>query len=360
MNKSIKFDIIFNLIIAITLSVVATFAIFFTYVLTLYYANYSLYNKFISKYNTNNNFAILFVLLIFVIFITIMMVIFIKRMDKITEYIKAFSRNVNLVSSGNLDINIPIQSQNELGILAKDINKMSESIKEFIEKERKWEKHKNNLITNVSHDLRTPLTSIIGFLNIIKSKKYNNEEEFEHYSEIAYLKATELKVLIDELFEFTRISNGDLKLNKKSVNVLELIEQVVSGFIPSFEENQMEYRVKTEDRKILVEADPILLARAFGNIISNSIKYGKEGKFVEVEVEKSDDRVKIDFINFGEKIDDKDINNLFDRMFRVEKKSTEIEGNGLGLSICKTIIDKHNGTISVSSTNERTIFSIIL
>ncbi|MGG7162815.1 sensor histidine kinase [Clostridium ihumii] len=360
MSKSIKFDIIFNLIISVIVSFVGTFSLLFIGILIMQYADVSLYNKFISEYNSNNKFMVSFVFLLFSIFVINMIAIFIKRMDKITDYINDLSRNVKLVSSGNLEINIPIKSQNELGVLAKDINKMSESIKQFMEKERQWEENKNNLITNISHDLRTPLTSIIGFLSIIKNKKYNNEEELEHYSEIAYLKATELKILVDQLFEFTKISNYDSRLNIKNINVCELIEQVVVGFIPTFEENQMEYRVKAEDRKILVEADPILLARAFANIISNAIKYGKDGKVIEVNIENHDEKAKIDFINFGEKIDEKDINNIFDRMFRIEKKDNKIEGNGLGLAICKTIIDKHNGSISVKSNDEKTIFSIII
>lgn len=119
--------------------------------------------KFINAYNKNSSFMLEFIIAIFVVFIVLMCFIFIKRMNKTTDYIQEISQNVNIVANGNMDIDIPIRTGDELGALASDVNKMAYSIEEFMRKERQWEKQKNNLITNLSHDLRTPLTSVVGF-----------------------------------------------------------------------------------------------------------------------------------------------------------------------------------------------------
>lgn len=336
-----------------------TLSILFGIILILHLSNSKLYTSFINLYNTDTVFMIEFIALIFIVFIVVTSFIFINKMDNITNYIREISVSVNKVANGNMDINIPIKSNNELGDLAEDVNEMVFSIKALMEKEREWEKHKNNLITNISHDLRTPLTSVIGFLELIKNKKFSSEDELNHYCEISFSKANELKTCIYQLFEFTKISNGDIKLNKTTVYINELIEQVTIGFIPLFQENNMEYRISSEEPKISIEGDPILLARVFENIISNAIKYGSSGKYLDVNIKKEDNKTSISFINYGDMIEEEDLKNLFERLYRVEKKSNIKEGTGLGLAIAKTIIEMHDGNILINSSKEKTEFKVI-
>ncbi|WP_456237568.1 HAMP domain-containing sensor histidine kinase [Clostridium frigoriphilum] len=281
-------------------------------------------------------------------------------MNKTTDYIEEISHNLNIISKGNMDINIPIRTKTELGNLASNVNKMACSIKELMKKEKVWEKQKNNLITNLSHDLRTPLTSVIGFLELIEKGNYKNNDELHHYCEVSLSKAKELKSSVEQLFEFTRISNGDINLNKSNIYLQQLIEQATIGFIPSFEEAGMEYKISSKDVGLTINGDAILLVRAFENIISNAIKYGSEGKYLDVNIEKENNMVVVRFVNYGDIIEEENLKNLFQRLYRVEKHCNKKEGTGLGLAIVKTIVELHNGNIEVASSKERTEFKIKL
>lgn len=342
------------------LSITSILIMVFSVIMELHIFQPSLYMKFVNAYNKNSLFMLEFTMGIFIVFIVLMCFIFIKRMNKITDYIEEISQNVNIVANGNMDINIPIRGKNELGLLASDVNKMVYSIKELMRKERQWEKQKNNLITNLSHDLRTPLTSVVGFLELIKKRKYKNDDELAHYSEVSLNKAKELKGSVDQLFEFTKLSNGDIKLNISNISLYQLIEQVVIGFIPAFESNGMEYRVFSKGTGLMINVDAILLARAFENIISNTIKYGSDGKYLDIHIEKEDNMAVVSFINYGDIIEEKNVSNLFQRLYRVEKSCDKKEGTGLGLAIVKTVVDLHKGDIDIMSSKEKTEFKIKL
>lgn len=316
-----------------------------------------LYVSFANAYNTDRTVDAIFILSIFFIFIVLAGFIFIKKMNKITEYIQEISKTLNLLATGDMDVTIPIRRKDELGSLASDVNKMAYNLNELMKKEREWENQKNNLITNLSHDLRTPLTSILGFLELIE-KGTDKDEKLKHYCNISLEKAKKLKNSIDQLFEFTKINNADLKLNKIEIAVEALIEQVTMGFIPAFEENNMEYRIISKCKSLKLQADPILLARAFENIISNSIKYASEGKYLDIVIAKENDMAIIKFVNYGEEIKQEDLKNLFNRFYRVEKNCDKREGTGLGLAIVKTVVELHLGEINVTSSKEATQFEI--
>ncbi|MBU3132324.1 HAMP domain-containing histidine kinase [Clostridium gasigenes] len=342
------------------MSIFLILGILFGIIMILHVFDSKLYTSFVNSYNKDPFFVIEFIAVMFIVFIVLMCFIFMRRMNKITDYIEEISANVNEVANGNMDINIPIKTNNELGSLAIDVNRMASNIKELIEKEREQETYKNNLITNLSHDLRTPLTSAIGFLELIKNKKYENDCELNHFCEVSLNKANELKSSVDQLFEFTKISNGEIKLNRSKIYINELIEQVTMGFIPSFEENNMEYRILSTESKITIDGDATLLARAFQNIISNAIKYGSEGKYLDINIEKEENTVGIRFVNYGDIIEEEDLKSLFERLYRVEKQCNRKEGTGLGLVIVKTIVEIHKGHISISSSKEKTEFEITL
>lgn len=319
----------------------------------------SLYISFTNAYNNNRTVMTICTLVILFVFICLMCFIFIKKMNKITDYIEEISKVLNLVSTGNMCVTIPIRRKDELGVLASNVNKMAYNLNELIIKEREWENHKNNLITNLSHDLRTPLTSILGFLELIE-KGITNDEKLKYYCNISLEKAKKLKCSIDQLFQFTKINNADLKLNKIEIGVEELIEQVTMGFIPVFEDNYMQYRINSKSKGLKINADPILLVRAFENIISNTIKYASEGKYLDIIIDKENDVAIVKFINYGEQIRQDDLTNLFNKFYRVEKSCDKREGTGLGLAIVKTVMELHSGEINVISSKQETQFELKL
>lgn len=359
-NRGIREYILINFFISIILSAIVTIATLLFIICILHISCTSLYINFINSYNNSVECMMKVLLGAFLLFTFFLFVIFNGRVKVITNYIDEISKNVNKVAEGNLEINIPARYNNELSSLAKDINIMAFKIKELIKKEKELENQKNNLITNLSHDLKTPLTSIIGFLSLIYNNTYKSKEELEQYSRIALDKGKELKNLVDQLFEFNKISSEDRQLKKTRINIKELVEQVTISFIPEFEKNNMTYKIACKNIEPTVIVDVGLIARAFENIISNAIKYGSSGKYLDIILENEKGKIAISFINYGEKIDEKDIEILFNRFYREEKQCSKKEGSGLGLAIVKKIVDMHHGTIQVTSSQEKTIFKIAL
>lgn len=339
-------------------SVIITLFLFFGAIFLVHKCDNDLYMKFINEYNTNVTFMLLFTLSMLLMLIIIMCLIFFKRMNSITDYIEEITSKVNEAAGGNLDIHISTKGSDELSNLSQNINDMADSIKKLITRERAWEKQKSNLITNLSHDLRTPLTSILGFLEIIADKKYNNEDELDHYSSIALSKTKELQLSINQLFEFTKICNADISLNCSEVDLYELVNQSLIGFIPEFEKENMTYEIHKDEEHININADPLFMARVFNNLTSNCLKYGNAGRKLDIYLGKEGDKVKIIFRNYGEMIEEKDIDTLFNRLYRAEKTCEKKEGTGLGLAIVKTVVEMHNGSIEVTSSRKNTDFII--
>ena len=294
-----------------------------------------------------------------IIGVVILIYVFISR--------KKFSRLANIfeatekMKNGELDKPLEIKGEDDVAKLAGNINGIVDKLKAITLEEKKAQKTKNDLITNVSHDLRTPLTSIIGYLNLIETDEYRDEVQLRHYTGIAYEKAKRLNVLINDLFELTKMQNGVVVLRTSKVNLVELLGQIVSEFQYQIKCNEMESRVRFSDDKLVVNGDIDKLVRAFENLITNSIKYGKEGYYIDIVTKKIGNFALVQVINYGEEIPEEDIKYIFDRFYRVDKsRNSEEGGSGLGLSITKNIIELHNGTISALSNSEKTVFEIKL
>jgi signal transduction histidine kinase len=254
----------------------------------------------------------------------------------------------------------PIQTDENSGELTKvanSINHMATELHRSIMEERNAEKSKNDLITGVSHDLRTPLTSILGFLEVIDHDRYQNEVELRHYVSIAYDKALTLKKSIDDLFEYTRINNG-MPLNTAILDLVGFIRQLSEEFAPQFDLAEMTCRIHVDVEVLQIAADGNLLVRSFENLISNALQYGKSGRVVDIAIQSSDKEAIVSMTNYGEPIPQRDLPFIFDRFYRVERsRSRDTGGTGLGLAIVKSIIEVHGGRISVDSSEERTVFT---
>lgn len=279
--------------------------------------------------------------------------------QKKLKYAHEISKEIQKIAQGKFDIKIPIRSSDELGKLAENINKMANQLKTSIEDERNAEKTKNELITSISHDLRTPLTSILGYLGLIVNGQYKDEVHLMYYADIAHEKSHKLKKLIDELFEFTRLSHGSMKIQTSSINLLNLFKQLVEELFPIFQDAKMESRLLGLDDKIYILGDGDMLVRAFENIIVNAIRYGKDGKYVDIELKQKNSLAIINITNYGSPIPKAYLPYIFEKFYRIEQSRSEATGGtGLGLAIAKNIIELHSGKISVQSNNEKTTFKI--
>ncbi|MDF2588718.1 MAG: two-component sensor histidine kinase [Anaerocolumna sp.] len=286
---------------------------------------------------------------------------FLLLTKKFASYLEDIAEGITKIAAGNFDTRIYIKNEDEFAFIASKLNTMADDIKQLIENDRKSEYTKNELITSVAHDLRTPLTSIIGYLELVSDQNKLNSDTRQRYIEIAYNKSKRLEKLIEDLFAYTKFSFGEVTMDFSEIDMVKFINQLVDEFYPSFQESGLEYDFSTNLHSVHVVADGNLLARAFANLISNAIKYGKDGKSVNIKLGKENGKVIVSVTNYGRLIPEKDLLNIFERFFRVEgSRSSETGGTGLGLAIAKSIIVMHGGTIGVKSDFDGTVFEVVL
>ncbi|OCA83273.1 hypothetical protein A8F94_19430 [Bacillus sp. FJAT-27225] len=266
-----------------------------------------------------------------------------------------------LIAQGDFTHKAASMGFQDLDNLAGSINAIVEKLKQFQKEEQIAEQAKRDLITNVSHDLRTPLTSIIGYLSLIEQDRYHDEVEMRYYTRTAYDKAIVMEKLIKELFEYTKVQNSGLILSKVPISLVELLRQVSASFRPQLEKADKDIHLESRgEGRLEVLADGDKLARVFENILSNAIKYGEKGSTVEIRVYQEEDAI-VEVSNIGIAIPSADLPFIFERFYRVDKsRSDSQESSGLGLAIAKAIIDLHDGQIVASSSDGQTVFTIRL
>ena len=284
---------------------------------------------------------------------------FLLLQRKSLKYIGKIAVAVQNISEGDLNTEIEVLGDDEFSMIAANLNRMEADIRELMDKERESERTKNELITNVAHDLRTPLTSIIGYLELLSKGIPIPQEMQQKYIEIVYTKAKRLEKLIEDLFGFTKV--GKVSMNVGNVDIVKLLGQILEEFYPSFADNDLVYELVSNVPAKTITADGNLLARLFDNLINNAIKYGAEGKKVLVKILAEEEIVTISVTNFGYVIPADELPLIFNKFYRVEQsRSTSTGGTGLGLAIAKNIVDMHGGTIAVTSDLNGTVFTVKL
>lgn len=279
----------------------------------------------------------------------------------IVSYLREILSGVERIRNGDLDTEITLRSSGELRELALAINTMQTELRKTIAKEREAEHIKDELITNVAHDLRTPLTSVIGYLNLLKHSQNLSEETKRKYIDIAYDKSERMEGLVTDLFDYTRYEKNKIAITRNRLELRQFMEQIIDEFYPSLRENQLECYTVFAPEKVYIDGDGELLARAFGNLMGNAIKYGAEGKQIRVEVSKRPgfQKARVAIINYGKIIPKKDLDKIFDKFYRGDSARSTSGGTGLGLAIAKNIFEMHNGSIQVRSNEHGTVFEVL-
>lgn len=265
-----------------------------------------------------------------------------------------------MISEGNLEYRIKIKGHDELATLSKEINNMSMKLKTKIEEERAAERLKTELITNVSHDLRTPLTSLIGYIQLAANNNISPEDK-DKYTKISLEKSKKLKALIDDLFEYSKLESGGIKLEKTKVNIIEIIEQSIGELSIQAKERNIEFIKNFKNIKVDLLIDPGKIARAFENILGNAVKYSVEGNDVNINLHENEKKLIISFENIVDNFSEENIEKVFNRFYRTdESRNSETSGSGLGLAIAKSIVELHEGRIWVKGQENRFIINIEL
>lgn len=286
---------------------------------------------------------------------------FLLMQEKSIRYIDRISAAMQNISEGDLNTTVEVIGDDEFSGMAANLNKMVEDIRELMDKERESERTKNELITNVAHDLRTPLTSIIGYLELLSGPAQMSPEMQKKYIDITYTKAKRLEKLIEDLFGFTKLNYGKISMKIAKVDIIKLLSQLLEEFYPNFEEKNLSYELQSNVPAKIISADGNLLARLFENLVGNAIKYGADGKRILVRVHATEQIVTVSVTNYGYVIPKDELPMIFDKFYRVEQsRSTNTGGTGLGLAIAKNIVDMHGGTIGVTSDLNGTVFTVRL
>lgn len=277
------------------------------------------------------------------------------------KYIEYISFSLSKISTGDLNHSIEVKGFDELSSLATNINQMQLELKEKIEKERESEKTKNELISNISHDLRTPLTSVLGYISLILDKGYELPYEVKSYLDIAHGNIKKLKTLIDDLFTFTTVSNPSLVLNEATISLNDIIHQLIFELSPIYEEKTINIVDTMSKEKLLITADGEKLSRVFENLLVNAIKYSPDGETVTICSEINDDCFIIKISNICNTLSQDDLDKLYDRFYRSDQsRNSKTGGSGLGLAIAKSIVSLHNGDIWATLKDNKVTFNVKL
>lgn len=269
---------------------------------------------------------------------------------------------LHYIANGHLNHRIPFQLPGEMQRVVTSINALVDSTLNAMKEERQIEHSKDELITNVSHDIRTPLTSIIGYLGLIEDQQYHSQEELLKYTHTAFVKARQMKTLADDLFEYTKVRQSTTPLNLSTIDLKQLLEQLAVSFELESKKKQMVISTDFETGPIKMEADSQKLVRVFNNLITNAFKYGNGGsKLILKARHVSKTQLEVVVANDGQPIPKEALKKLFDRFYRVESsRSKETGGSGLGLAIAQSIVELHHGKIRAESNENWTQFIIEL
>ena len=274
------------------------------------------------------------------------------KLAHILDYLK-------YIAQGHYEIRIPQTDLGEMDEVVSSINHLVDSTVRAIEEERKIEKSKDELITNIGHDIRTPLTSVIGYLGLIENQQYHSQEELERYAHVAYRKAQQMQSLVQDLFTYTATRQTTTEISPVQVQVLRFMEQLVADFELSAREKTIELRLDIRPKNLVASFDVDKMARVFHNLLSNALKYGIGAHYIELLAYQEEDYIYFKVKNDGQPLDKNELEDIFQRSYRADQsRSANQPGTGLGLAIVRNIVELHHGRVYAEVEGKETIFTI--
>ena len=256
-----------------------------------------------------------------------------------------------------------VELPQELHEVEKELNQVMLNVRASREKAEEAEQRKNDLIIYMAHDLKTPLTSVIGYISLLEEEKDISGELKQKYLGIALKKSQRLEELVNEFFEITRFNLSTMTLELSTVNLTRMLEQISSEFIPVFQEKDLTYHLELDpDLKLLCDIDK--MERVFDNLLKNAVNYSYKGTQIRIlahmeQQGSNDEKLHIQIINHGKTIPKEKQERIFEQFFRLESsRGSGTGGAGLGLAIAREIIEQHGGELTCESEDEQIIFHI--
>ncbi|RXI54699.1 sensor histidine kinase [Clostridium tetani] len=275
---------------------------------------------------------------------------------KKTAMVNKIVKGTEEMVAGNLDYTIDENDKGLLGKLAHNINNMKKGFKKSVESQVKSERLKSELITNVSHDLKTPLTSIINYVDLLKSEDLS-KEDMNVYIQILDKKSKRLKVLIEDLFEASKISSGSIELNIEKVDISEILRQALGEFHEKIESSSLNFKVDMENDGIYANLDGKKTWRVFENLIGNILKYSMKNSRVYIDLETEGNKAMVTMKNISAYEMDFNTEEIFER-FKRGDKARKSDGSGLGLAIAKSIVELQGGNMDIVIDGD--LFKVII
>ena len=280
--------------------------------------------------------------------------LFIGRLVRDTQMVLAGAEQ--LARPGQEPIRLPASLKN----LEDQLNLVRERALRDAQAAREAEQRKNDLVVYLAHDLKTPLTSVIGYLTLLRDEPDLSPETRARYTGVVLDKAERLEDLINEFFDITRFNLSHLELELQEVDLKRMLEQVASEFAPALREKAIACELNLPSR-LRVVCDPDKMARVFDNLLNNACHYAYPNSTLRVAGQQDGERLILTFRNAGRTIPPEKLERMFEQFFRLDSSRGTGSGNaGLGLAIAKEIVEAHGGTIHARSADEQVTFTVIL
>lgn len=274
-----------------------------------------------------------------------------KKLSDLSEMIKSYMSD----EEQSVDV-FPVEYSEistQMAELKMNLQKHEQLLKEEVSR-------KNELLAYLAHDLKTPLTSVIGYLSLLNEAKDMPDKMQEKYIGITLRKSLRLEELINEFFEITRYNMMQITVDKEKIDLSYMLYQMADEFYPQLQKKKNTVKLDI-DENIFITGDPDKLARVFNNILKNAIAYSYENTKIEISTKVYDEGVEISFLNRGKTISKDKLKTIFDKFVRLDEvRGTSTGGAGLGLAIAREIINLHGGNINATSENEMTTFSVFI
>ncbi|MGG2468282.1 histidine kinase dimerization/phospho-acceptor domain-containing protein [Paraclostridium bifermentans] len=289
------------------------------------------------------------------IYITLCIIAILVIIDKVKK-IEKIRNGISEIKDGNIEYKIEIKKDSLFNDIVCDINEMGQTINVAVEERLKSERMKNELITNVSHDLKTPLTAMINYISLMKNEDIQ-PDYIKDYIQVLDKRSQRLKALIEDLFEASKIGSNNIELDIEKTDINQLLTQTLVEMEEYIDESKLEFIVNTPDHEVYILADGKKTFRVFENIISNILKYSLEGTRVYLDLEEIDDKVYISFKNVSKYKLNFNPDEITERFTRGDL-SRNTEGSGLGLAIAKGFVEAQYGNLKVDIIGDLFIVNI--
>lgn len=295
--------------------------------------------------------------------LSLIIVILILIIISLNVKIKNTSNVVEEIMEGNFNQRIRMQNHNKyIKALSENLNSLIERFQGILKQNKDYEEERKRMISNISHDLRTPLTSLLGYVELLNHDKNLSEEETKEYTEIVETKGNALLKLMEEFFQVSKLDSNDMKLNIKSVNISEILRQSIVLLYNEFTKLSIEPIINIPDEDLYALGDEGAINRILNNLISNSLTYGIDGGVIGLNLREEGKKIVIDVWDRGKGIPENDMPFIFNRLYTLEKsRNRKFQGSGLGLTISKKLAENLQSKLTACSIPyEKTTFTFTL